>query len=259
MKKLLLALTSFGVFVTPTLDVVSCTNTNDYKQIINWINAKDSFVLFLGTSDSSSVTSKFKELLNNQKVDNNTSCQDWLNQCLKETMVSYNKNNTSDNNEKDPIRVEMGYGETIKSLDFHILTEGNASGFWSNNASMKKLDTWLQNELLNMTWSNDGSKPVNDNIISLKDYKNQIKSYVESITGPLLLVIRNGKFVSMSSVSSSPSNTKDSINTFVKSNVEDVLKDQNRYMSLVNAIRQKTSLKSDYKMNYNVDWNNYVK
>ncbi|ASP28033.1 hypothetical protein SCORR_v1c02590 [Spiroplasma corruscae] len=183
MKKILATLSVLTIATSSAATVVSCSSNVHYKEFLQWINNKETFLLYIGAKDCD-FCQKFESNIeyNKQYFD------DKLNQISGE----YNNNVSSLNNLNDSF---TGYGETLNNnlnLRQFVIDEkaNNFKEKWSEN-----IVTWLVDKLTEVYYEltlNIGSNET----IQKNVAKEKVKEYFDKIKAtPMFLIIRNGKVV----------------------------------------------------------------
>ncbi|AKU79506.1 hypothetical protein [Spiroplasma turonicum] len=183
MRKILAALSVVSLASAGATTVISCSSNVLYKQFLQWIENKESFVLYIGAKDCD-YCQKFEA-----NIDYN---QSYFNDKLSQISGEYNNSISKYNGNDDSF---TSYGQKLNN-DLNLrsfIAEEKSNNFkekWSEN-----IIKWLVDKVAEIYYSAMLDIGHNETI-QKKVAKDKVKEYFNKIKGtPMFIIIRNGKIV----------------------------------------------------------------
>ncbi|AKX33929.1 hypothetical protein SLITO_v1c02740 [Spiroplasma litorale] len=184
MKKILATLSVLTLATTSATTVISCSSNVNYKQFLQWIDNKETFLLYIGAKDCD-FCQKFEANLESNKT--------FFDNKLEELSGQYNNSVSSIKPDENSF---TGYGEELNNnLNLReFVSDEKANNFkekWSEN-----IINWLIDRMTDIYYKSMLDIGSNETI-QKKVAKSKVKEYFDKIKAtPMFLIIRNGKIVS---------------------------------------------------------------
>jgi hypothetical protein len=258
MKKLLGLLGTVQMITIPALSVVACESNANYKEFKSWVDAKESFVLYIGADDCEHCKDfdKFLGMKNATQTG-----EEVLKDGLEKMRTDYNDHLKSGgwNSGEESVNNLLGY-TSVNQISFHKFKYDNFDDIWNDTKSMKNIRDWEVDQYESIL-----KQQGNNNYIDNDNMDDALKQLVSTTGTPIFMIIRNGKFIgqvsgfegSSSDIEAQGNALIESISKVWTTNADEVI--TNLFTAAQDAVNNYKKTSESLGFNYDdVDLNNYL-